>query len=382
MRAALLYVNAGKGHYMPAKALADSLRRKGHDASVEDMFVVIGSRFWEWYCKYEWRFFLHHPGIERVVHRLADNKANAFLIRFLAVHTKLRKTFLAWYEQTRPDFIVCTNFLGGNVITPLVQHLGLGIPVFLYAADAFNNPTAGYNKKIDMFYIPTSLGRKLLLEKGQPADRVKVCPFPLQSKIAMQKPLSRTEARKRLGLADKFTVLLNFGGEGIGDTDFLEEVARRNLDWQIVAVGKLSRITSHKFAHFIERHPGFSLETPGFVDNIGEYICACDIQAGKAGANALMESLALGRPFLVSDLLYAARDTRTFLTTNNVGWVENNVRKQVDIVETYCNTPEEQEQMEHRFQFLELRFDSDAFSEMLLSDTRAFFGAGKSRNAQ
>ena len=36
MKGAMLYVNAGKGHYVPAKALADSFIRAGQEAVLED----------------------------------------------------------------------------------------------------------------------------------------------------------------------------------------------------------------------------------------------------------------------------------------------------------------------------------------------------------
>ena len=372
MLGAMLYVNAGKGHYVPAKALADSLQRNGHTALTEDMFVALNSPFWEFYCKFEWRFMLRHPKLERAFHAMDDNKFSAFLIRNISIRMHIKRVFLAWYEKTKPDFIVCTNFLGGNIITPIVQNLHLDIPVFCYAADAFNNPTAGYNPKIDRMYIPTFLGRDLLIKKGFAPEQVKVCAFPLQSTISRLAFLTRQEARKKLGLSNMFTILLNFGGEGIGNTEFLHEVVKHKLPWQIVVVGNLSDTTLSQFARFQEKHPEFTLHTPGFVTNIGEYIYSCDVQVGKAGANSLMESMALARPFLVSDLLYAARDTTTFLQKHQVGWTENHTSRQVDILQQYYQNPNEQKAMEERFASLPLTFDSDVFLQMLLEDTQRF----------
>ena len=379
MLGAMLYVNAGKGHYVPAKALSDSLEKSGHTSLVEDMFVVLNSPFWEFYCKFEWRFMLHYPTLERILHRFDDNKFSAFLIRNISIRIHVKRDFLRWYEKIKPDFIVCTNFLGGNIITPIVQELQLKVPVFIYAADVFNNPTTGYNPNIDCMYISTFLGRDLLIKKGFPPEKVKVCAFPLQSAIANLKPLTKQEARKKLRLSEKFTVLLNFGGEGIGNTEFVYEVAKRSLPWQVLVVGNLASITLSNFARFQKKYPNFTLHTPGFVSNIGEYICCCDVQAGKAGANSLMESMALGRPFLVSDLLYAARDTTAFLNKHQVGWTENQTERQVDIIQHYFENPEEQVAMEKRFASLPLKFDSEAFLETILEDTQSFYQAIKEK---
>lgn len=382
MIGAFLYVDAGKGHYVPAKALAESMEKRGHKALVEDMFLACNSPFWAFYCKREWRFMLRHPMIEGIYHRAHDTKLIAALFRFLSTHMHLKKDFLAWYNLNTPDFIVCTNFLGANVITPIVQKLKLEIPVFSYAADAFNNPTAGFNKKLDLMYIPTFLGRDLLIKKGHPEDRVKVCPFPLKSSIQNLKVLSKQEARRLLNLKEMFTILLNFGGEGIGNTEFVYEVARRGLPWQVVVVGKLTAFTKKRFAFFQKQYPSFSLHTPGFIDNIGEYIYACDVQAGKAGANALMESMALARPFLVSDLLFAARDTTTFLNRYQVGWCENKTAKQVDILQQFYGDKEEQDQMKKRFSALPLRFNSDAFLDDIYEEVEKWKTARTSPSAQ
>ncbi|HHT81279.1 MAG TPA: UDP-N-acetylglucosamine--LPS N-acetylglucosamine transferase [Spirochaetales bacterium] len=361
MLGAFLYVDAGKGHYVPALALADKLEQQGHQALVEDMFLVCNSPFWSSFCKKEWRFMLRHPRIEGAFHRLHDTKFMGAVFRFIVVRIHLKRGFLAWYTKTKPDFIVCTNFLGANVITPIVQKLELPIPVFGYAADVFNNPTAGFNKKLDLLYIATFVGRDLLLAKGHPPERVKVCPFPLKSSIEDLPKLTKKKARELLGIKDTFTVLQNFGGEGIGNTEFVYEAARRGLPWQVVVVGKLTNHTKKRFAAFQRQYPNFTLYTPGFIDNIGEYIYACDVQVGKAGANALMESMALSRPFLVSDLLFAARDTTTFLNKYKVGWSGNKTKRQIDILQTYYQDKEEQIAMEKRFSSLPLSFSSKEF---------------------
>jgi len=361
MVGAFLYVDAGKGHYVPAKALAEKLEQQGHQATVEDMFLVCNVPFWSSFCKKEWRFMLRHPRIEGPYHRLHDTKAMGSVFRFLSLLPPLKRGFHTWYTRTKPDFIVCTNFLGANCITPIVQKLNLPIPVFGYAADVFNNPTAGFNKKLDLLYIPTFIGRDLLVAKGHPPERVKVCPFPLKSSIEDLPKLTRQKARAMLDLNDSFTILQNFGGEGIGNPEFVYEVARRGLPWQIVVVGKLTTFTKKRFAYFHKQYPDFELFTPGFITNIGEYIYASDVQIGKAGANALMESMALARPFMVSELLFAARDTTTFLNKYKVGWSENKAKTQIDILQAYYQDKEEQAEMEKRFVSLPLSFSSEAF---------------------
>ena len=106
MKGAMLYVNAGKGHYTPAVALAESFNNAGHNAIAEDLFTVVGAPFWEWFCKYDWRFLLHHPHLEGLSHRITDNRLSFYLIRWQGLSKKHLSNLYNWYIKHKPDFIV------------------------------------------------------------------------------------------------------------------------------------------------------------------------------------------------------------------------------------------------------------------------------------
>lgn len=335
------------------------------------MFTLLKTPFWWWYCKNSWRFMLKHPALERLLHRFADTRFSSFLIRFFAVRIHTAKDFLAWYDQAKPDFILCTNFLGGAIITEIVKKAELRVPVFIYAADVFNNPVTGFNTKTDRIFISSELGVQNLLKQGYSNDQVKLCPFPLQSSIQTMKQLSREEARTKLCLEDRFTVLLNLGGEGIGSATLLRKIVKARLDWQVVVVGNFSNKRKAQLERIASKSPRLRFVAPGFVSNIGEYILASNVQAGKAGANALMESLALKRPFLLNDLLYAARDTKTFFTMYRVGWVLRLPARQLKVLMEFAQSKALQQTLQERLEHLPLVFDSDAFALQLIEEARS-----------
>ncbi len=367
----MLYVHAGQGHYIPAKALTDAMERAGYQTCLLDMFGVLKAPFWQWYCKHEWRFMLHHPRIERLYHRFMDTHFIAFVLRALAVRLHTNRDFLSWYEHTKPDFILCTNFLGGSVIASIAKRANLKVPIFVYAADVFNNPKAGYCSKIDRLFIPTELGVKNLLSQGYTEEQVRLSPFPLQPSIQQMEKLSKSEARKLLGLEDCFTLLLNLGGEGIGSTALVKQLIKNKLAWQVVVVGNLSEASKQRFHALAKQLPGMSMHTPGFVSNIGHFMLACDVQAGKAGANALMESLSLGRPFLINELLHAARDTQTFFLEYQVGWVIRQPKQQMITLKAFAEDKTRQQRIEYNLKALPLQFDSDQFVNLLLNEVKS-----------
>ena len=365
MTISLLYVDAGKGHYVPAKAISDVLIERGYDALEEDLFIALNSRFWHWYCKAEWRFFLKHPVLERIAHGLSDNRFFNVVIRALAKTKPIRGGFIAWYNVRKPEVILSTNFLGGAIVGELVLYYDLDVKVYVYAADAFNNPVAGFHPNVDKIFIPSIVGKENLAKQKYRSDQIVHCPFPLQQSIERMEIVSKEEARKQLGLADRFTILYNLGGEGIGSDHLIKQLVKEGVDYQIIVVGKTNERTK---AHFltITKNSNLTVHVPGFVSNIGLYILASDIQAGKAGANALMESIALRRPFLLSQVLYAARDTTSFFKRNGVGWVERSTKNQIKQIKRYASSEEVQEEMDTHFDNLPLRFSAQEFVDLLL----------------
>ena len=371
MKGAMLYVNAGKGHYIPAKALAESFERAGYGAILEDLFVVFDTEFWEDFCRNEWRFMLRHPRLEAFMDRLSDTRLNGFFISRIGLKKKHLASFRKWLDENNPDFIISTNFIGGVILPYAVRALGLSIPVFQYCPDIFDTPRSGTCNLLTKVYIASEFGRQVAIRKGQRADTVSVCPFPLRSEVEGYADTSKEEARRLLGLPDRFTILCSFGGEGIGSTALLYELAKRGLDCQAVVIGGKSEETERSFAEFSAAYPDFPVFSRGFVNNVQEYLAACDIQVGKGGANSMMEAVYLRRPFIISEVLYLYRHSTEFLGSDSVGWAENNPAKQADIIEAYCNDPDFRDKVDKAFDSFPVRIGTDAFRDQIIEDMKA-----------
>lgn len=368
MKGAFLYVDAGKGHYIPAIALADSFKKAGHEVVVEDLFVAFKTPFWRWFCKNDWRFCLRHPSFERILHSITDSRINYYLVRNEVNFPGRVKSFAAWYEREKPDFIVSTNFLGGVILPKILKKAGIDIPIFQYVADVFDTPVVGVCNEIDRFYVPSDLGIEYSIKRGQLKDTVSRCPFPIRAEFKDYEFKGKKESRANLGLKDKFTILITLGGEGIGDDKILHGLARRGLDVQVVIIGGNHESTQRDFDAFKAKYPDFDLVRPGFVNNVFEYLDACDMQVGKAGANALMEAMYLQRPCLISEVLFMARKVEEFFAESKVGWCEDNLEKKLDIIESCYRDESILTDIAKRFENLPLSFSSDKFRDQILED--------------
>ena len=372
MKGAFLYVDAGKGHYVPAVALRDAMNDMGEEAVVEDLFIIFKAPLVRWVSKHYWRYLLRHPKLEKKINRISNARSAHDLLELLTIDPRGFSNFKKWYFREKPDFIVSTNFMGAAILPALIERLGVKCPVYDYVADLFDQVKCGIDGKIRKVYVPTEIGVKHTIEMGQPESSVVLSPFPISKKFITMEKVGKSEARRRLGLKDKFTILYNLGGEGIGSPALLYDLVKRGIDAQVVVIGGKSRTTELEFNLFRTAHPDFSLEMRGFVDNVPLYIMACDMQMGKAGANSLMESLYLKRPFLVSEVLYMARSTPLFFKDHYVGWCEDDIDKKADIIERFYRDEGERKRIEDAMDNLPVVFYSKKLIEMIEKDTKEF----------
>ncbi len=372
MKGAFLYVDAGKGHYIPAVALADAMRDMGHEAVVEDLFLVFKLPFFKWISKKYWRYLLHHPSLDMKVSAMSNGRMSHDSLKALSNSVKALRHFEKWFMREKPDFILSTNFMGATLLPAILKKLGIDCPVYDYAADLFDQVKAGVDSDLTTCYITTELGMRHTIAMGQAEEKVKLCPFPLSKKFEVAAKLTKEEARKKLDLKNKFTVLWNLGGEGIGNPKLLYGLVKRNLDIQVVVIGGKSKSTEREFGIFKKQNPSFDLEMRGFVNNVQEYIMACDMQMGKTGANSLMESLYLRRPFLVSEVLFMGRSTQIFFDQYPVGWCEDDLEGKLDIIEMAYKDKSVLENIDEQMKKLPVDFSAPHFVEMLIEDTKEY----------
>lgn len=375
MKGLFIYVTAGKGHQVPAEALRDAMIRLGHEAVSIDLFDMLHDQVAKRYIQNTWRNELRHPPVERVSNRLLDRKISGTLMKLYAMcQLHMQHYFKKYIEEVKPDFIFGTHYFVNQIIEPYVRTYGFHMPVYSYAPDIFFYPNIGASKHMDQMYVCSSIGRDWMLKQGFRPDQITLCPFPLKQSIESYTVPTQQEARDALGLKQEaFTILMNLGGEGIGNTRLVRRIAKDGLRPQFIVVGRMSRGTARLYRNFEETHPDFPIIAPGFTDKMLDYIVASDIVVGKAGANSMMESIYLKRPFIITEQLYAGFRTSIFLEQYQVGWVENNVTRQAEILERYANDPGLRAEIAHQLDIQPLTFGSEKLVRQVMDDTLQWY---------
>ncbi len=375
MKGLCVYVDGGKGHYVPAKAVADELNRKGVETVLEEFFDYLDIRWMGRINKKFWRLMLRMPGLEQKIskHNDADSNGMEWGIKFANKHcTRMLKANL---EEFRPDFIFATHPYASTILSEMLSFLEIDIPVYYYATDVFSAPVASICDKLRKFFISTEEGREKVIAMGQRPETVEIVPFPLQQSVAESPRLTKQEARRKLDLDENlFTLQLNLGGEGIGSLSLLHSLVKSDIPMQIVIIGGMDKKMTEKISGIVKHSENARTKVynRGFINNVNEYLAASDIVAGRAGINTIVEAMYAHRPFLITELVYTVLPSADYVEKYNVGWnCSKNKTKSLEIVKEYAASSDKIAELDRAFFDVPIEFGSDKLADIIISDAES-----------
>ena len=370
MKGLCVYVDGGKGHYVPAVTVKTELEKLGCEAYLEELFDFLDIRWLGKINKFFWRFMLKHSKVENKVSSHNDHSNGMELaIRFGICHCM--RCLKSYLEENPVDFIFCTHPYASTVLSEMLAHENIPIPVYYFATDVFTAPLAAICDKLRKFYIATKEGADAVLEMGQKHESVEICPFPLRQDIAFSPAYTKQEARRKLGLDENlFTIQFNLGGEGLGSLDVISAIADLGVELQVAVIGGMDKKMKKKLealAHHIGKN--VHIIVVGFVNNVNEYLYASDIIVGRAGINTLIEAFYVRRPFLITELVYTVMPSADYVVSHKVGWNCNrNKTLQIEVLQRCLTDKQYFSSIEKNFDSIPIVFDAAELAKMILSD--------------
>ena len=266
--------------------------------SVSDYMKDLGIGRLDRFHKDSWRRALRRPISARLGQRVID----AFPRLTIAAERRILRDFAraaaADLEERAPLLVVSNHGLITTGLAEAKHRYGLRVPVLTFATEVFNLSAYWGEPRADQVISASEDGQRRLVRFGVPPERITVIGRPIRQ--AFLNAPAKTEARKRLGLADLFTCLVSFGGEGVGrdPRGLIEALLGSGLPMQVVAVTGRNVALREELQRL---RPGSGmLRVEGFVENMAEYLAASDVFIGKAGPSSVYEALAVGRPVLAT----------------------------------------------------------------------------------
>lgn len=294
-------IAAGGGHVAGAHAMAESVERHypgRFGFRISDYMKELGVSRLDGFHKDSWRRALRRPVLARLGQRVID----AFPRATIAFERRILRGFARAASadlERRPPLLVVSNH--GLITTGLAEAkrlFGLRVPVLTFATEVFNISAYWGEPRADGVIAASEDGRRRLVGFGVPDERITVIGRPVRQ--AFLNAPDKSEARRRLGLEERFTCLVSFGGEGVGGNarGRIRALLDCGVPLQVVAITGRNESLRRELRDLQTRGNGLRVE--GFVGNMADFLAASDLFVGKAGPSSVYEALAVGRPVLAT----------------------------------------------------------------------------------
>ena len=300
------FVEAGMGHIMPERSIADAFEKK-YGAYCE----VVRSKFYS-------------ETNEKPLIRLERNMCNEvkkynknhlygyFNMFMMDVFGPklLSKVIMDVYvpgagkaarkhmEELKPDLVLSTHW-STVYYAEQIENKPINVS---YVPDVQVIPLCRYPN--DMTLVSTSRGYNDALRKHKKRfnkDNLRVVPFAIR-KQAFEVDLDKKAARRAFGLdEDKLTIVLFEGGYGLGRMkEIVEIIAKSDMKINVVAIcGKNENLYEH-LKNVKPESENVTLIVEGFCEKTLEYLAAADVWLGKSGASSIAEATFFGCAAIVT----------------------------------------------------------------------------------
>ena len=292
----ILHATAGAGHTRAAQAIAAALKSTGCSHRVVDTLECTSALFRRMYVKSYielvqrapelWGYFydksdvVREPNSKRSRVRLAFDKLNA-------------RSFKTLIDEAKPEVIICSHFLPLELLSDMKGRGKLNTPVHAVITDVSPHAFWVY-PNIEHYHVATPSAARELARKGFPAERISVTGIPVDPIFAQRTPSA--EARAKLGLPEKPTVLLLSGGFGVGPMkQMLASFAKSRSNLSLVVVAGKNAELEKECKALAAKLP-VPVKVHGFVTNMHELMDAADLIVTKPGGLTTTEILAKGKP--------------------------------------------------------------------------------------
>ena len=317
MKVLFLSVPTGQGHHQTAKAVLEFFK---DNESVECRFLDIMDNISPVLADSIQQGYLLStkvtPHIYGGFYNLADRRdiskdSNVSKLIKSVIH----KNLLAYIRQYDPDIIVSTHVIAAIALTYLSRKYPIRAKSIAIVTDYTIHPF-WEDANVDYYITASELLDYQAMRKGLPKNKIRPFGIPIQPHFAQKLP--QEEARKKLGLEDRFTVLLMMGSMGYGQDvlSTIRSLDRMNEDIQLVTVCGNNKKLKARIDALIKHK---NIINYGYTQEVSTLMDAADCIITKPGGLSTSEALAKGLPIIMLDPIPGHEDrNKEFMLNNGV----------------------------------------------------------------
>ncbi len=326
-RILMLMSETGGGHRASAQALEAAFEQlypgKTEITTVDFWVNVAGFPFHGFPRQYTylakrpllWKFFYHWAQFPPT-RWLTETAFSLFCFK------KVRR----YFEHASPDLIVSVH--------PLVNTLSLSVlaymrslhdrpmpPYAVVVTDLGGAHPTWFDRRSDLTYVPSEPLREVAMNIGLNERRLRLFGLPIRPSF-WNETRSRNELRHELGMAQDIpAVLLVGGGDGVGGLSAIASAIATKIGDEVGSGGGQLVVVCGKNKKLLNQLQARSWPIPvvlkGFVNNMSEWMSACDIICSKAGPGTIAEAWIRGLPIIITGFLPGQEEGNVQLVTES-----------------------------------------------------------------
>lgn len=295
MDALILSCGTGGGHDSAARAVAEALERRGHTAVILNPYALKSSRLTEGINNTYIAAARSAPGAFGAVYKLGQ-AYRRLPVRspVYYVNHGMNGAMEEYLRENRFDVILTTHLFPAEILTNMKRH-GAQLPPTLFIATDYVCIPFTEETQCDAYVIPTSDLAEDFASRGLPEEKLHPLGIPVSGRF--REPVTKAQARERLGLQGDVREILVSGGSMGGGTveravgQLLAHFGGREGTHLCVVCGSNQRLLQRLKA---ERAP--NLTVLGHTDQMALYLKACDLFITKPGGLSSTEAAVRGVP--------------------------------------------------------------------------------------
>jgi len=295
----ILSSNLGFGHKSAAKAIGAALEEAGLNVTIANPTERsetpdILKDMWSMYDETSKR-----EGLYEFIYKLSDTEL-ASMATNSAMGAMMRDAVYSTIEETKPDAIVSVHEDFLAPLKSLYEVAGFTYPIVTVVTDLTTIHRRWFNSISDITIVPTDTGYRLALTYGLKSAKVRKIGIPVHPDLSKESR-SPQEIREALAWERDRTTLLVVGSSRVTNlVENLRGINHSNLNVQLVLVAGGDKALYNEF-----RGTTWHLPTQiyNYTDQIPEFMHASDVVISKAGGLIVSETLACGKPILITDII-------------------------------------------------------------------------------
>jgi 1,2-diacylglycerol 3-beta-galactosyltransferase len=349
MKRVLIFMsNTGGGHRASAEALkAAFAERYGTEFQVDIVDLWMDHTPWPlnkvpgsypflvdkapWFYQWMWNMG-KKPGVITPVMDVAARWAGTSILQAIQDHN--------------PDLIIAVHPLLQEAPLKIMARQKHQVPFITVITDLAAFHPSWFHPEVSLCFVPNESAYRQALKAGLRPAQVRQCGLPIRPAFA-QPPRPKDELRRELGMDSSVpAVLLAGGGEGMGPVGTIAQAVAARLaakgQGRDRPAGQLVVICGRN-RKLEERLNSLPWPIPtrinGFVDNVPDWMAACDCIITKAGPGTIAEAMARGLPMLLSGYIPSQEtENVSYVVENGIGVYNPDPEQIAELVSQWLGT--------------------------------------------